>query len=79
MGLTIQKSSWTLVINERSLKCLLSKELREDFLKLCTSCKSVICCVLSPTQKAEVICFIYDVRKKILFIGSNEQRNNFFL
>jgi len=46
----------TLVIDGQSLKHALSHDLKMDFLELCMSCKSVICCRVSPMQKAEV-CF----------------------
>uniref|UniRef100_A0A1B6DN12 Phospholipid-transporting ATPase n=1 Tax=Clastoptera arizonana TaxID=38151 RepID=A0A1B6DN12_9HEMI len=44
-----------LVIDGQSLTFALSHELRRDFLQLCVSCKSVICCRVSPMQKAEVV------------------------
>lgn len=44
----------TLVIDGQSLKHALSHDLKMDFLELCMSCKSVICCRVSPMQKAEV-------------------------
>lgn len=43
-----------LIIDGQSLKFALSHELQTDFLHLCTRCKSVICCRVSPMQKAEV-------------------------
>lgn len=57
LGDTIGKSGnqIALIIDGQSLKFALSPELRSDFLHLCTSCKSVICCRVSPMQKAEVI------------------------
>lgn len=53
----VEKSgnSFTLIIDGQSLKHALSHDLRMDFLDLCLSCKSVICCRVSPMQKAEVI------------------------
>ncbi|XP_011498077.1 PREDICTED: probable phospholipid-transporting ATPase IA [Ceratosolen solmsi marchali] len=44
-----------LIIDGNSLKYALSCDLRRDFLDLCTSCKVVICCRVSPMQKAEVV------------------------
>lgn len=54
----------TLVIDGQSLKHALSHDLKMDFLELCMSCKSVICCRVSPMQKAEVCitttnCIVY--------------------
>ncbi|RZF42200.1 hypothetical protein LSTR_LSTR004349 [Laodelphax striatellus] len=46
-------NSLGLVVDGTSLKFALSHELRRDFLQLCLSCRSVICCRVSPIQKAE--------------------------
>lgn len=56
LGLAVGKSgkSFTLIIDGQSLKHALSHDLKMDFLELCLSCKSVICCRVSPMQKAEV-------------------------
>ena len=43
------------MIDGKTLKYALSCDLRTDFLGLCVSCKSVICCRVSPMQKAEVV------------------------
>ena len=43
-----------LIVNGKTLKYALSAEMRKDFMDLCISCKSVICCRVSPMQKAEV-------------------------
>ncbi|VVC44111.1 Hypothetical protein CINCED_3A002426 [Cinara cedri] len=48
-------NSFTLIIDGQSLKHALSHDLKMDFLELCMSCKSVICCRVSPMQKAEVV------------------------
>jgi magnesium-transporting ATPase (P-type) len=45
----------TLVIDGKSLHFTLTKELRKPFIDLCTSCKAVICCRVSPIQKAEMV------------------------
>lgn len=49
----------SLVVDGQSLKYALTHELRRDFLELCLSCRSVICCRVSPMQKAEVIYFVF--------------------
>lgn len=56
LGTAVGKSdnSFTLIIDGQSLKHALSHDLKMDFLELCLSCKSVICCRVSPMQKAEV-------------------------
>ncbi|KAL1122527.1 hypothetical protein AAG570_002858 [Ranatra chinensis] len=59
-----------LVIDGQSLKFALSPELRKDFLSLCLGCKSVVCCRVSPMQKAEVVELIAkDVNCVTLAIG----------
>ncbi|CAG0884439.1 unnamed protein product, partial [Darwinula stevensoni] len=44
-----------LIVNGKTLKYALSAEMRKDFMDLCISCKSVICCRVSPMQKAEIV------------------------
>jgi phospholipid-translocating ATPase len=44
-----------LVIDGESLKLVLSDALRQRFLILCKQCKSVLCCRVSPAQKAAVV------------------------
>ncbi|XP_042234185.1 probable phospholipid-transporting ATPase IA isoform X3 [Homarus americanus] len=44
-----------LIIDGKTLIYALTPDLRKDFLDLCISCKSVICCRVSPSQKAEVV------------------------
>lgn len=49
-----KENNAAVIIDGKALKHALSHELRSDFLQLCTSCRSVICCRASPMQKAEV-------------------------
>jgi len=44
-----------IVIDGDSLKLVLEDELRQKFLLLCKQCKSVLCCRVSPAQKAAVV------------------------
>ena len=44
-----------IVIDGDSLKLVLDDALRQKFLLLCKQCKSVICCRVSPSQKAAVV------------------------
>lgn len=43
------------VIDGDTLKLMLSEELKQKFLLLCKQCKSVLCCRVSPAQKAAVV------------------------
>jgi phospholipid-translocating ATPase len=44
-----------LVIDGDTLKMLLDEELKQRFLLLCKRCKAVLCCRVSPAQKAAVV------------------------
>ncbi|XP_045492723.1 probable phospholipid-transporting ATPase IA isoform X3 [Colias croceus] len=44
-----------LVIDGKTLKYAMGCDLKKDFLDLCVSCKVVVCCRVSPIQKAEVV------------------------
>lgn len=44
-----------IVIDGDSLKLVLEQSLRQKFLLLCKQCKSVLCCRVSPAQKAAVV------------------------
>ncbi|PYH97716.1 phospholipid-translocating P-type ATPase domain-containing protein [Aspergillus ellipticus CBS 707.79] len=43
------------VIDGETLKLMLGDELKQRFLLLCKQCKSVLCCRVSPAQKAAVV------------------------
>ncbi|XP_037069797.1 probable phospholipid-transporting ATPase IA isoform X3 [Pollicipes pollicipes] len=43
-----------LIIDGRTLQYALTHELRAEFMELCLGCRSVICCRVSPGQKAEI-------------------------
>jgi len=45
----------TLVTDGKSLNYTLLPDIRKDFIDLCTSCKAVVCCRVSPIQKAEMV------------------------
>ncbi|KAL9045041.1 MAG: hypothetical protein Q9214_001868, partial [Letrouitia sp. 1 TL-2023] len=44
-----------IVIDGDSLELVLEDQLRQKFLLLCKQCKSVLCCRVSPSQKAAVV------------------------
>lgn len=73
LGPEVGKScnSYTLIIDGQSLKHALTHDLKMDFLELCLSCKSVICCRVSPMQKAEVcnqtIVFLFFLKAYIFY------------
>ena len=49
-----------IVIDGDSLKLVLEDQLRQKFLLLCKQCKSVLCCRVSPSQKAAVVQMVKD-------------------
>jgi phospholipid-translocating ATPase len=46
---------YAIVIDGDALKFVLEEGLRQKFLLLCKQCKSVLCCRVSPSQKASVV------------------------
>lgn len=59
-----------LIVDGKTLKYALSCDLRTDFLDLCISCKVVICCRVSPIQKADVVDLVTTNTKSVtLAIG----------
>ena len=47
-------TSAALVVDGQTLKFALSCDLKKDFLQLCLQCRAVVCCRVTPSQKAEV-------------------------
>merc|ERR1711892_396393 len=65
-----QNNELTLIIDGRSLTHAMEEDIQNDFISLCTSCKAVICCRVSPLQKAEVVELVSKFTKSItLAIG----------
>lgn len=50
-----KQNNVALIVDGTTLKYALTCDLRREFLDLCISCKVVICCRVSPMQKAEVV------------------------
>lgn len=51
----LKQENTALIIDGKTLKYALSCELRREFYELCIGCKAVICCRVSPIQKAEIV------------------------
>ncbi|KAF2770332.1 aminophospholipid-translocating P4-type ATPase [Teratosphaeria nubilosa] len=49
-----------LVVDGDTLKLMLDDKLKQKFLLLCKECKSVLCCRVSPSQKAAVVSMVKD-------------------
>ncbi|XP_067662836.1 probable phospholipid-transporting ATPase IA [Haliotis asinina] len=59
-----------LIIDGQTLKYALTCDCRHDFLEIAKSCKAVICCRVSPLQKAELVELVKSSQKAItLAIG----------
>lgn len=50
--------AYALVVDGDALKMLLENNLKNKFLLLCKYCKAVLCCRVSPSQKAEVVSIV---------------------
>lgn len=64
-----------LIIDGKSLTYALDKELAKSFLELATLCKAVVCCRVSPLQKALVVKLVKKNKKAILLAigdGAND-------
>jgi phospholipid-translocating ATPase len=64
-----------IVIDGDSLKLVLDETLRQKFLLLCKRCKSVLCCRVSPAQKAAVVSMVkngLDVMTLSIGDGAND-------
>ena len=66
----VRENDTALIIDGKTLIYALTPDLRKDFLDLCVECKSVICCRVSPSQKAEIVELVNSGRKAVtLAIG----------
>jgi len=54
-GTVGQSNPAAVIIDGKSLMHALHPDVRKNLIDLCTSCKSVICCRVSPIQKAEMV------------------------
>jgi phospholipid-transporting ATPase len=72
---TIAMDTLALVIDGKSLTYALEKDLERNFLDLAVMCKAVICCRVSPLQKALVVKLVKRHMKSILLAigdGAND-------
>ncbi|UZJ52914.1 hypothetical protein CBS101457_002234 [Exobasidium rhododendri] len=59
-GITSDKSSFAVVVDGETLKFCLDKNLKPLFLALTTQCDTVVCCRVSPAQKALTVRLVKD-------------------
>ncbi|KAL4805802.1 hypothetical protein BDV18DRAFT_139873 [Aspergillus unguis] len=55
---TPPEATHAVVIDGETLKLMLTDEMKQKFLLLCKQCKSVLCCRVSPAQKAAVVLMV---------------------
>lgn len=53
-----KSSPFALIVDGRALEIALQSDIKYKFLQLAANCASVICCRVSPKQKALVCCYI---------------------
>ena len=72
----VPKSDFAVIIDGEALKIALTgPEMRRKFLLLCKNCKAVLCCRVSPSQKAAVVKLVktsLDVMTLAIGDGSND-------
>ncbi|XP_074234755.1 phospholipid-transporting ATPase IB [Camelus bactrianus] len=65
-----KENDLALIIDGKTLKHALRSEVKKNFLSLALSCRAVLCCRLSPLQKAEIVDLVKKhVRAVTLAIG----------
>jgi phospholipid-translocating ATPase len=52
---TPPEATHAVIVDGETLKLMLNDELKQKFLLLCKQCKAVLCCRVSPSQKAAVV------------------------
>jgi phospholipid-transporting ATPase len=65
-----------LVIDGKSLTYALEKDLEKLFLDLAVKCKAVICCRVSPLQKAMVVKLVKKYQKESILLAIGDGAND---
>lgn len=73
---SILDSSLALIIDGHSLGFALEPELEDAFLGLATRCRAVICCRVSPLQKALVVKMVKRKKKRSLLLAIGDGAND---
>nr|WNZ75355.1 aminophospholipid translocase [Trichoderma harzianum] len=73
---TIEMESLALVIDGKSLTYALEKDLEKLFLDLAIMCKAVICCRVSPLQKALVVKLVKKYQKQSILLAIGDGAND---
>ncbi|CAK7272517.1 aminophospholipid translocase [Sporothrix epigloea] len=75
-GLAIEMDNLALVIDGKSLTYALEKDLEKLFLDLAIICKAVICCRVSPLQKALVVKLVKKYQKQSILLAIGDGAND---
>jgi phospholipid-transporting ATPase len=73
---TIESEALALVIDGKSLTYALEKDLEKLFLDLAIMCKAVICCRVSPLQKALVVKLVKKYQKQSILLAIGDGAND---
>ncbi|KAK3333596.1 hypothetical protein B0T19DRAFT_130374 [Cercophora scortea] len=73
---TIEMETLALVIDGKSLTFALEKDLEKQFLDLAVMCKAVICCRVSPLQKALVVKLVKKYQKESILLAIGDGAND---
>lgn len=76
MDASVLDSSLALIIDGHSLGFALESDLEDLFLSLATRCKAVICCRVSPLQKALVVKMVKRKKKRSLLLAIGDGAND---
>ncbi|KXX81576.1 putative phospholipid-transporting ATPase DRS2 [Madurella mycetomatis] len=73
---TIETETLALVIDGKSLTYALEKDMEKLFLDLAVMCKAVICCRVSPLQKAMVVKLVKKYQKESILLAIGDGAND---
>ncbi|KJZ72190.1 Putative phospholipid-transporting ATPase DRS2 [Hirsutella minnesotensis 3608] len=73
---TIEMETLALIIDGKSLTFALEKDLEKLFLDLAIMCKAVICCRVSPLQKALVVKLVKKYQKESILLAIGDGAND---
>ncbi|EOO02767.1 putative phospholipid-transporting atpase 1 protein [Phaeoacremonium minimum UCRPA7] len=73
---TIETETLALIIDGKSLTYALEKDLEKLFLDLAIMCKAVICCRVSPLQKALVVKLVKKYQKESILLAIGDGAND---
>ncbi|KAF4121317.1 phospholipid-transporting ATPase [Geosmithia morbida] len=75
-GGAIESETLALIIDGKSLTYALEKDLEKMFLDLAVMCKAVICCRVSPLQKALVVKLVKKYQKQSILLAIGDGAND---